>query len=142
MNGEIILKRLMCLLLFAGALLVSGCGGSEGPAGSGASGKTYTDISVAQLREMLAKKDFVLVNTHIPFQGEIEKTDLSIPFHEIDERLDELPGKGAKIVLYCRSGSMSTDAAETLVERGYTNVYELDGGMIAWEDAGLPLEGR
>ena len=136
------MNRLLSLVLLAATLLVSGCGGSEAPTGSGASGKTYTDISVAQLRKMLAKKNFVLVNTHIPFQGDIEKTDLSIPFHEIEERLDELPGKHAKIVLYCRSGSMSTAAAEALLEQGYTNVYELDGGMIAWENAGLPLEGR
>ena len=70
---------------------------------------------------------------------EIPQTDLFISFDEIADHLDELPGKGEKIVLYCRSGSMSTTAAKTLVELGYTNVFEVDGGMRAWEAAGYKL---
>lgn len=90
---------------------------------------------------MLESKDFLFVNTHIPFDGDIPNTDLSMPFNEIEQYLDQLPSdKGAKIVLYCRSGNMSTDAAEQLVKLGYTNVYELDGGFNAWEVAGLAIE--
>ncbi|HJW91933.1 MAG TPA: rhodanese-like domain-containing protein [Anaerolineales bacterium] len=104
-------------------------------------GGTYTDVSVQELQAMLQDNDFVFVNVHIPFEGDIPETDLSIPYDEIDQHLDQLPAdKDAKIVLYCRSDRMSNIAATTLVGQGYTNVWNLDGGFNAWENTGLPIE--
>jgi rhodanese-related sulfurtransferase len=105
-----------------------------------AEGGSYVDVSPRGLQSMLGGKDFRLVNVHIPYAGEIESTDQFIPYDQIAERLDELPGpKDSKIVVYCRSGGMSAIAARTLVSLGYANVWNLDGGMIAWEEAGYPL---
>ena len=104
-------------------------------------GGTYTEISVSELQSMLKGKDFTLVNVHIPFEGDIPNTDVSIPYDQIAQNLDQLPAdKNAEIVLYCRSDRMSTIASETLVGLGYTNIYNLDGGMVAWENAGLEIE--
>jgi rhodanese-related sulfurtransferase len=103
-------------------------------------GGSFVDITPNELESMLTGKDFPLANVHIPYDGEIEDTDLFLPFDEVAEHLGELPSqRDSKIVLYCRSGSMSATAATTLVGLGYTNVWNLDGGMIAWEDAGYPL---
>jgi len=123
-------------------LLVTAC--SQAPASvSLQNAGGYTDITVEQLVEMLEleleNEDFTLVNVHVPYEGEIPQTDLFIPFDEIASHLDELPDKDASIVLYCRSGSMSTSAAETLASLGYANVIEVDGGMRAWEAAGYEL---
>lgn len=103
-------------------------------------GGSYTDVSVAELNTMLQSKDFTFVNVHIPFEGDIAGTDLTIPYNEISQNLDKLPGKNDKIVLYCRSDRMSNIAAEELVSLGYTNVWNLDGGMVEWEQAGLEIE--
>jgi len=104
-------------------------------------GGSYTDVSVEELQAMLANKDFTFINVHIPFEGNIAQTDLSIAYDQIDQNLDKLSSdKNAKIVLYCRSGRMSALAAKTLVGLGYTNIWNLSGGMVAWEQAGLEID--
>ena len=99
----------------------------------------FIDITVEQLARSMPNKNFTLVNVHVPDAGNLPDTDLSIPFDRITENLDKLPGKDAPIVLYCRSGGMSTQAAAALAAAGYTQIYELDGGFNAWKDAGHRL---
>jgi rhodanese-related sulfurtransferase len=102
---------------------------------------SYKDISAAELQTLIDTKDVILVNVHIPFEGNLPDTDLSIPYDIISEKTDLLPDdKSADIVLYCRSGNMSTTASKELVKLGYTNILNLDGGMAAWEQLGLPIE--
>ena len=106
-------------------------------------GDSYQKITPDELNTMLKNKDFVFVNVHIPFEGNIPNTDLSIPYDQISapENLSQLPAdKSAKIVLYCRSGRMSEIAAEELVSLGYTNIWDLKGGMVDWEQAGYEIE--
>lgn len=145
------MKRTIAILSILFALLLAACKSNTqsaniqtqaGQVGS-VPGGSYRNTSVSELQKTLASKDFTFVNVHIPFEGDIAETDLSIPYNKIEQNLDQLPAeKDAKIVLYCRSGRMSSIAAETLVSLGYTNVWNLEGGMIAWENAGLLLEGR
>ena len=104
------------------------------------SGGSYRNIASEQLWTMLQKKDFVLINVHIPYEGELPQTDLFIPYNAIDQNIDRLPqDKAARVVLYCRSGRMSAIASETMAKLGYTNVLNLKEGMREWQQKGYTL---
>jgi rhodanese-related sulfurtransferase len=101
---------------------------------------TWTNVSADQLASMLQHKDFTFVNVKTPYIGEIDGTDLYIPYDQIAARAAELPqNKDAKILVYCRSGAESAQAAQTLLNMGYTNIWNLDGGMNAWTASGRTL---
>lgn len=63
---------------------------------------------------------------------------INIPVEEIGQRLGEV-SKETPVVVYCRSGNRSAQAAQILASAGYTGIYDL-GGVIAWQQAGLPLQ--
>lgn len=138
------MKKYLFILL-ASLLVLSACSSGASQPITGKSvqveGGSYFNVTPAELKTMLDKKDFVFINVHIPFAGNIAGTDLSIPYDQIEQNLSKLPAdKNAKIFLYCRSGHMSAIAAQTLIKLGYTNLWNLDGGMAAWEQAGFGLE--
>jgi len=103
---------------------------------------SYADISSGELKELLdSEEDIFLVDVHIPEQEHIKGTDALIPFNEIETNLDKFPDdKDSKIVVYCRSGSMSRTASKTLTELGYTNVYNQLGGANDWREKGFAFE--
>jgi len=85
--------------------------------------------------ELVEKGNGFLVDVHIPVQTHIPGTDALIPYNEIKENTDRLPkDKNTPILVYCRLGGMSKQAAKEIVELGYANVYELDGGINAYKE--------
>ena len=139
MNNKLALTFATFLLF---ALILAACGGQEGADTSSAVTDitsqiqtvpvegvgSYTDVSADGLALMLEDKNFPLINVHVPYAGEIEGTDEFIPFDQIERNVDKLPAdKSSKIVIYCRSGGMSGVSARTLVELGYTDVWNRTG---------------
>ena len=90
------------------------------------------------------QKGFVLVDVRSPEEhqeGFIPGTDFNIDFREIQNRHQELRVElDSHIVVYCQSGHRSNIAANTLMSLGYTNVYNVEGSMNAWEEAGYRIE--
>lgn len=136
------MKRFAFLWMILASVLVSGCQPNRvSDEVVSVAGGSYRDISPEELNRMLKNKDFLFINVHIPYAGNIAGTDLSIPYDQIESNIGRLPGaKDAKIVIYCRSGHMGAIAAASLVKLGYTNVSNLKGGMLDWQRAGFGLE--
>ena len=96
-----------------------------------------TNISVTEVKEKLSKNETVnLVDVREPD----ERTEFNIGGHFIPlgqllafrtDEIDEL--KNEEIICYCRSGKRSMQAALMLETMGFTNVKNLEGGMLAWQ---------
>ncbi len=101
------------------------------------------NLNPQEVKDLLDQKEakglFVL-NVHTPYEGELEKTDAFIEdWEDIAAHIDQLPSdKNQPLLVYCRSGRMSTSAVEQLKSLGYTNIHHLDGGMRAYQESGLP----
>ncbi len=147
-------NKLRILVVIASLLMLSAC--SSAAAGPVAGTSTpepstkaaelsasgaYHPLTVDAFAEILAKnkRDYTIVDVHIPYEGEIEGTDLKIPYNDVNALTAALPNKDARIVLYCRSGRMSEIASRALIDKGYTQVFDVQGGMSAWEASGRTL---
>lgn len=126
------MKKLL-LLYLACVLSLSACGENTADAGE----KTgYRQISQAEAAEMMQKDDgHVVLDVRRPDEfdaGHIPGA-VCIPNETItDTRPEQLPDTDQIILVYCRSGRRSKEAAQKLAGMGYKNVYEF-GGIITWE---------
>ncbi len=102
---------------------------------------TLHPMSPQELHAALGSKDFLLVNVHIPDAGEIPGTDTHIPYTDVDAMVAYIGADlGVKVVIYCLTDHMALIAGPSLVQRGYLNIYYLQGGMNAWVAAGFTLD--
>jgi sulfur-carrier protein adenylyltransferase/sulfurtransferase len=93
-------------------------------------------ISAHELkRQMDAREPFELIDVREAFEYEIARIDGAklIPLGEIAERANELQ-RERSIVVHCHSGQRSAEAVRLLQQRGFANVYNLEGGIDAWSD--------
>jgi len=99
---------------------------------------TIDPQTVAQVKD---REDVVLFDVREQFEydeGHIPGVTL-IPLGDVPNRLSEIP-TDKTVILTCRSGNRSGQAADFLRQNGYTNVHNMEGGIVAWQQAGLPVE--
>ena len=111
------------------------------------SGKNHpVDLSVKQAAEMIdSDQRPVIVDVRTPpeFYGEIGHIPGArlIPLQNLNDSLGVFFSlESRKILLVCRSGRRSRIAGEELLRAGFDNIYNLAGGMIAWNDNGGKVE--
>jgi rhodanese-related sulfurtransferase len=111
--------------------------------GGGSRELPYTNLTPQQAEQKRKSGEQVLVvDVREPYEyseSHIPGSKL-IPLGQLSGRLNELGSKEQELIVVCRSGGRSSQAAQQLVGLGYKKVSNLSGGMIAWLRAGLPAE--
>lgn len=107
---------------------------------SASSQDTIKDVSADEVSDMLKdrQKYFLLdVRTTEEYdEGHLENSVL-IPVKELEKRISEIP-KDKPVIVYCKSGSRSSQAAKVLTENGFTQIYKMVGGITEWIAKGYP----
>lgn len=88
-------------------------------------------ITVHELQERLM--DYFILDVREYYEYEISNLEgLNIPLGDLNQRLKEIPKERA-VVVHCKSGKRSAKAIETLKKEGFDNLFNLEGGILAWQ---------
>jgi len=130
------MKKLIPILLAAAAVLVAaGCAAEKSGSSAENIKGVYVEISQDEAKKMMENDDGHII-VDVRRQDECDEGHIPeavcIPNESImTEPPSELPDKDQVILVYCRSGRRSKQAAQKLADMGYTCVYEF-GGIIDW----------
>lgn len=104
--------------------------------------RTYKVVSPAAAVALLNDERTIVIDVREPHEyakGHIENA-MAIPLSRVDEKLYELEShKNSPVIVTCQQGTRSAHICKKLTKAGFTEVYDLKGGMLAWEDAKLPV---
>ena len=103
---------------------------------------TAPRADVRQVRELVVRDaDVALLDVRSPAEFETIHipASVNIPLDQLDNQLTALADRGRPLVLVCRSGARATQAQTKLAGVGCVNATVLDGGVVAWEQAGAPV---
>lgn len=113
---------------------------SSSKAGTQVAFKTISPKSVRALLDTACHTVIIDVRSEKEFMSETGHLDDArrIGYDSISARVKEIEEfKDRPILVYCRTGGRGAKAAESLVKQGFTQVYNLDGGIMAWDKAGM-----
>src|SRR4030043_1557554 len=132
----LISAALIALLFFN--ISLAGCKTQESKPAS------ITNITADEVYKMLSSnKDYFILDVRSKEEfdsGHIEGAYL-VPVSELENRLAELP-RDKPVIVYCRSGSRSTSAANILLDKGFKEIFNMAGGIIEWQSKGFPVIGE
>ena len=143
MNKQNLVYLVSFLVLLIVIMIFASRGGNN-PAG-------IQNVTVEEAKKMVEKGDVFILDVRTPSEfnsSHIEGATLIpvtnsggsnlSPDQLLESRINEVP-KDKKILVYCRSGHRSSSASKILVNAGYSQVYNMEGGINAWTGAGYPV---
>ena len=124
------MKKIIALI--ASVLLLAGCSSST----------TASDLSVTEFSAKIAEAGVITLDVRTPgefAEGYIKGARLiNFQSGNFENEIAALD-KNATYAVYCRSGNRSGQAVKVMQDAGFTNVFNMNGGVIDWANAGLPL---
>jgi rhodanese-related sulfurtransferase len=139
---------LAAVVLLLAAVVAAGCSGEEtaSPAATGAPAESagYATVDVQTAYDAVsADESAQLLDVREPEEWAetgVPAGAVLIPLAEVASRAPSELDADSPVYVICRSGNRSRTASETLVQLGFGQVSNVDGGVTAWLDAGLPVE--
>ena len=138
------LVYLVSFLVLLIAIMIFASRSGDSPAG-------IQNVTVEEAKKMVGKEDVFILDVRTPSEFNSSRIEgatlISVtnsggsslsPDQLLESRINEVP-KDKKILVYCRSGHRSTSASKILVNAGYSQVYNMEGGINAWTGAGYPV---
>jgi phage shock protein E len=141
--------RFSLIVLIVAALMLAACGGAEAPMTEApeAVAEASTELSlspsvdVQTTADVMTRNDVVVLD--VREQWEYDEAHIPgvvhLPMNDIPANLDQIP-QDLTVIVSCRSGNRSSQVTDFLREQGYENVHNMEGGILAWQRAGLPVE--
>lgn len=109
-----------------------------------ADGHVNTTVSVDEFSQKLGTlKNVQLVDVRTPgeyAEGHLANSmNIDIHSSDFESKVSKLD-KNAPVMVYCRSGARSSNAASKMESMGFKEVYNMDGGIMSWSGAGKPVK--
>ena len=133
------------LPMFMLVLALAACGGqaesAEAPAASVNLDELPQEVDVQTVYDIQGLEDVHVLDVREQYEYDekhIPNVTL-LPMSEIESRLNEIP-KDKEVIVTCRTGNRSGQVTQFLAQNGFDNVHNMQGGIVAWEEAGFPVE--
>ena len=129
------IRRLFCTVMILLLAILSGCDGQATTV------KPVSSETASLLMQKVQNDEWLLIDVRSPeefAEGHIPGA-INMPHSEIESYVSQLD-KDQRIIVYCHSGRRAMLTLETLKSRSFTDVSHLEGDMMGWNAAGLPVD--
>lgn len=141
-----IVKRAFLFILLLLSFVLVACGGSETetavsePVEAIDASTLPEQISVETVHQIKDQDDVFVID--VREQDEYDQWHIPgvtlMPMSTFQENMDQLP-TDKEILVTCNSGNRSGQVTDFLLQNGYTNVHNMEGGIVAWDKAGFEV---
>ena len=131
------------ILFFAVMMLFASCSEAQKKSTNKQNKAMFQNLNVNEFEQGMTQNEAVIIDVRTPMEyqeGHIKNSKLiDISDRDFESQIERLD-KNKTYYVYCRSGGRSSSASQIMVEKGFTKVYNLQGGMIAWSGAKKTVE--